>query len=545
MISFYKEHLWSQNIDLIKIAKSAFEKLGEHQKISWNEEEQGLLAILNLAVGKNTNEKAKDSLFELSGGKGAQFLVNTAEWQNEQARFNDFSLDIKEYIKQIAFTDIREIKELLSFIKANQLSEEVLSQAFGKGIDIDIEGFYSNLLNGLVVGIEKDSKLSSSDKKAFKTSIEYLVDKVKWPVDDLFCLIKNTEQSSILKLVSVLEKLADYKVSPEMIDREGVTAFERLKNVPIEELLPSINLVINDNHFYINKDIETLLAEIKQSNPGNARLISLIDEKYFVEQLLKVQYYLEVTDSKPISYDSNTLYLYKDGDAFYLATHSVTKQLVDFTHEQLKKLNEIIENNSLSTKEIENFIFKQAAKLGIKPESRDIKPILRGVNKPLSEWDPDDYLKWKASITEVTDDNIAEVIAVLSQAAHETSLEKKWYPRAIQIISTLSLFKSPNGGLAQISTGEGKSLIVACLAIIKVLAKGSQGGQVDIVTSSTVLAKRDAEEQAPFYRQLGVSVSHNIDGSGANEAKACYTADVVYGDLLHFMEIHSETFPLT
>ncbi len=63
-------------------------------------------------------------------------------------------------------------------------------------------------------------------------------------------------------------------------------------------------------------------------------------------------------------------------------------------------------------------------------------------------------------------------------------------PRDIQLLSVLSLYKAEpkKGRLAQIFTGEGKSMTTAMLASIKAL----QGHKIDIVTSSDVLATRDA-----------------------------------------------------
>ena len=58
------------------------------------------------------------------------------------------------------------------------------------------------------------------------------------------------------------------------------------------------------------------------------------------------------------------------------------------------------------------------------------------------------------------------------------------------------------GTLSQISTGEGKSLIVAMLAVVQ----GLGGKKVDIMTSSEILAKRDASEKESFYKLFGLSV---------------------------------------
>jgi preprotein translocase subunit SecA/LysM repeat protein len=149
-----------------------------------------------------------------------------------------------------------------------------------------------------------------------------------------------------------------------------------------------------------------------------------------------------------------------------------------------------------------------------------------------ASWTDQDFLTWRKKITKVDDDNIAEVVAVLGEAVYQTS-DKHYYPRDVQLMSLLMLFKSDTGRLAQIGTGEGKSMIVSMLAAINVLS----GHHVDIITSSMFLAQRDAIEQAGFYTKLGITVAHNIRiASNNNDAlKECYNADVVYGDLLNFI----------
>ncbi|CAF3715511.1 unnamed protein product [Rotaria sp. Silwood1] len=81
--------------------------------------------------------------------------------------------------------------------------------------------------------------------------------------------------------------------------------------------------------------------------------------------------------------------------------------------------------------------------------------------------------------------------------------------------------------LAQIKTGEGKSVIIAMFAAIKAL----NGHKVDIVTTSPLLAKRDAENKQPFYRMLNLTVGEN---SGTSSTKPCYKNDIVYGDVNEF-----------
>ncbi|KAL9703070.1 hypothetical protein quinque_006588 [Culex quinquefasciatus] len=82
----------------------------------------------------------------------------------------------------------------------------------------------------------------------------------------------------------------------------------------------------------------------------------------------------------------------------------------------------------------------------------------------------------------------------------------------------------------RMSTGEGKSLIVVAVAIIK----ASQGQKVDIITSSSVLAKRDAEQSKSIYAKFGINVSHNCSEDIEKRKEAYSGNQVVYGDLSSF-----------
>ena len=116
------------------------------------------------------------------------------------------------------------------------------------------------------------------------------------------------------------------------------------------------------------------------------------------------------------------------------------------------------------------------------------------------------------------------------------SLKFGYEPRDIQIIALLFfLFKDVNKGLIeQIYTGEGKTVIISFLATIKAL----EGKKVDILTSSCVLAERDAKEMKEFYNLFGLSVDYcktnnDIELNDSNlENFKCYDADIVYGDTL-------------
>lgn len=91
----------------------------------------------------------------------------------------------------------------------------------------------------------------------------------------------------------------------------------------------------------------------------------------------------------------------------------------------------------------------------------------------------------------------------------------------------LALLTNERSTLAQVSTGEGKSLIVVAASIMKALC----GEKVDIITSSSVLAKRDAEGNRDIYNLFDVNVSHNCNEDVEGRQEAYSGNQVVYGDL--------------
>ena len=119
--------------------------------------------------------------------------------------------------------------------------------------------------------------------------------------------------------------------------------------------------------------------------------------------------------------------------------------------------------------------------------------------------------------------NLPEVIAILNKTNY---LHTGYELRDIQITSVLMLLNSgDHGRLAQINTGEGKSTIISVLASVFAL----KGEKVDIITSSPVLARRDAEEKYGFYKILGLKCSENTDMTIREAAKTCYKSNIVYG----------------
>jgi preprotein translocase subunit SecA len=82
-----------------------------------------------------------------------------------------------------------------------------------------------------------------------------------------------------------------------------------------------------------------------------------------------------------------------------------------------------------------------------------------------------------------------------------------------------------NGKIAEMRTGEGKTLVATLPAYLNALS----GKGVHLVTVNDYLARRDANWMRPLYEFLGLSVGIVVPGQDGNEKRAAYAADITYG----------------
>jgi preprotein translocase subunit SecA len=92
----------------------------------------------------------------------------------------------------------------------------------------------------------------------------------------------------------------------------------------------------------------------------------------------------------------------------------------------------------------------------------------------------------------------------------------------VQLIGGLVLH---DGKIAEMKTGEGKTLVATLPAALNSLA----GRGVHIVTVNDYLARRDAEWMSPLYRGLGLSVGVIVNDLDDTQRRAAYGADITYG----------------
>ncbi len=92
----------------------------------------------------------------------------------------------------------------------------------------------------------------------------------------------------------------------------------------------------------------------------------------------------------------------------------------------------------------------------------------------------------------------------------------------VQLVGGMVLHK---GGIAEMRTGEGKTLVATLPVYLNALA----GKGVHVVTVNDYLAKRDAEWMGQVYRFLGLTVGVIVHGLDEDERKAAYGCDITYG----------------
>ncbi|HZY90822.1 MAG TPA: helicase-related protein [Gemmataceae bacterium] len=86
------------------------------------------------------------------------------------------------------------------------------------------------------------------------------------------------------------------------------------------------------------------------------------------------------------------------------------------------------------------------------------------------------------------------------------------------------------GGLAELATGEGKTLVAALPTFLNAL----EGKGVHVTTVNDYLARRDAEWMGPIYEALGLSFGVLQMQMGEQDRSAAYRADVTYGTASEF-----------
>jgi preprotein translocase subunit SecA len=120
---------------------------------------------------------------------------------------------------------------------------------------------------------------------------------------------------------------------------------------------------------------------------------------------------------------------------------------------------------------------------------------------------------------ETLDDLLPEAFAVVREAGRRV-LNMRHFD--VQLIGGMVLHR---GKIAEMKTGEGKTLVATLPAYLNALA----GQGVHVVTVNDYLARRDSEWMGRVYRFLGMTVGviqHDLNDA---ERQVAYAADITYG----------------
>ena len=120
---------------------------------------------------------------------------------------------------------------------------------------------------------------------------------------------------------------------------------------------------------------------------------------------------------------------------------------------------------------------------------------------------------------ETLDALLPEAFAVCREAADRVLGMR---PYRVQVVGGIVLHQ---GRIAEMKTGEGKTLVAILPAYLNALA----GRGVHIVTVNDYLAKRDSEWMGKVYRFLGLSVGLIVHDLTGEQRRAAYAADITYG----------------
>ncbi len=172
----------------------------------------------------------------------------------------------------------------------------------------------------------------------------------------------------------------------------------------------------------------------------------------------------------------------------------VDKIIGTYSERQIKKINKIVN-------EIENLAEKYA-----KMSDAELRATT-------------DTLKGRLGAGESLDDILPDAFALVREA-DDRVLGKR--PFRVQLIGGIVLHQ---GRIAEMKTGEGKTLVATLPAYLNALA----GKGVHIVTVNEYLARMGCEEMGRVYGFLGLTTGLICHGQSRKDKQAAYRSDITYG----------------
>ena len=188
------------------------------------------------------------------------------------------------------------------------------------------------------------------------------------------------------------------------------------------------------------------------------------------------------------------------------------KMLGNPNDKKVKKMMPIVEHINKLEPEMEKLSDEE-----LRAKTQEFKDFL-AKRETSSNFKKDRELEKKA-----LDEILPEAFAVVREAGKRV-LNMRHFD--VQILGGIFLH---NGHIAEMRTGEGKTLVATLPAYLNALT----GKGVHVITVNDYLARRDSEWMGRIYKFLGLSVgvilSNNRDAEEFERKKAAYACDITYG----------------
>ncbi|RNA23962.1 translocase subunit seca [Brachionus plicatilis] len=332
---------------------------------------------------------------------------------------------------------------------------------------------------------------------------------------------ESSEVDTLINNLSLMFKAAFYQ--PKCIER--LNELDILKWASILRI-EQIKYELNTDDFQIVSDLRSI--ENHRGIQITQRLIQIIKSvkiedlllKFVVTKFRKNEWDLNDQVLNLIETSNNTsewIEMIKKFDLESKSKALTRAELID----EMKRLEATGEINSYVKKLIErNETGKCIIELcldKLDTVHKNSSNLFFNMKKKIEEYEKSEISEWtklykqekKNNLESLNCVHVVELVAVLCRSVE---LVYKYKARDVQKIALLlfmdSIVFNFSGRLANISTGEGKSLITIWTSIAYILIKG---GNVDILTSSEILAERDSLESTEMFAMFDIIVTNNCD----------------------------------
>ena len=456
-----------------------------------------------------------------------QININKSKYLNEIENINNnelkniIKLHTDNHINNINLLDKIEAcfeKKILNYSIIEQITLSAIEASLENELVENLSEFYSFLL---------EKKFDENDYKPIREIIKKNIIKIKGDLNNFYEII------ILMKNEIIINKL---KIKEEYI--------KDLINSCVEKKWSLDNIIIflsNLQKLYIkpteNLKDEELLKTIKENEQKILTAKTLLNTiSSFPEiNLIKIMEKINFEDVNNIARD---FYIEcargRDKNINELDTMKLLNSLQKLNKKyfHIEKINmfktqiEICKSYLTKTLDINLWINEELPNYFEKNENETIpKEFKKNINKA---------------------ESIATILGIIALALKKTKSftkrGKELNLRSSQILSLLIFIdnhesqenkeqKDQKGIIEEIATGEGKSIIILCLAAYF----GLKNHKIDIITSSSILAERDAKNSVKFFEKLGLKVSYCKNSTNKlEENDTSYDANILYGTFLSF-----------